>query len=456
MSRRRPKRISSQQITGQQGVNLVERAVLAMGFGWHPTNQALEVGIDGIIEIRDPETGEATNSIIQVQVKATKRKWIQETSEEFVYHCRPQDVEYWLKGNAPVILVAVRPEGNEAYWANVKNAFADDRRQNDCCIRFNKATDRFDESAAGPLLRMAVPRDVGPYLPAPTKREQLISNLLRVKSLPPKIHVASTNYRTPSEIFAWAKEDEISLPSGWYLGDGLIYAFHDLREGACSGLCDSGSVETFDVDEWSDSNDTDKQRQFVRLLNQAFRGDMRLRRLWRSKDEKCYYFPARWADDGPTSRTYSYRSLQQNTSSEVVKVQLNKDGDGIWYCRHDAFQHAFLRIQGEWNLAITPHYVFTNDGKTPHPNSEELLSGLKKQERQKAILGQALMWRHKLTTRSRQMHFGQSSTEQPLIDFDSLLQFQSQHGINDADWLSGDPMTDNGSAADPVDGGLFA
>src|SRR5690606_19052526 len=113
--------------------------------------QALEVGIDGIIEIRDPETGEATNSIIQVQVKATKRKWIQETSEEFVYRCRPQDVEYWLKGNAPVILVAVRPEGNEAYWANVKNAFADDRRQNDCRIRFNKATDRFDESAAGPL-----------------------------------------------------------------------------------------------------------------------------------------------------------------------------------------------------------------------------------------------------------------------------------------------------------------
>jgi len=456
MSRRRPKRISSQQITGQQGVNLVEREVLAMGFGWHPTNQALEAGIDGIIEIRDPETGEATNSIIQVQVKATKRKWIQETNKEFVYRCRPQDVEYWLKGNAPVILVAVRPEGDEAYWANVKKAFADDRRQDDYRIRFNKATDRFDESAAVALLRVAVPRDVGPYLPASTKPEKLISNLLRIKSLPPHIYVASTSYRTPSEIFVWAKENEISLQSGWYLGDKLIYSFHDLREEACSNLCDSGSVETFDVEEWSDSDDTDKRRQFVRLLNQAFRCDMHLRRLWRSKDEKCYFFPTRREDNGPKPRTYSYRSLQQKTSSEVVKVQLNQGGDGIWYCRHDAFQYAFLRIQSEWNLAVTPHYVFTIDGKTPHPNSEELLSGLKKQERQKAILGQVLMWRHKLTTCSRQMHFGQTSTEQPLIDFDDLLQFQSDRGINDADWLPGDPMSDDSNVDDTTDEGLFA
>ncbi|MHC4075935.1 MAG: DUF4365 domain-containing protein, partial [Planctomycetota bacterium] len=65
----KPKKITQNQITGQQGVNYVEQTVLEMGFTWHPTNASLEAGIDGIIEIRDPETGEVTNNIIQVQVK---------------------------------------------------------------------------------------------------------------------------------------------------------------------------------------------------------------------------------------------------------------------------------------------------------------------------------------------------------------------------------------------------
>ena len=113
------------------------------------------------------------------------------------------------------------------------------------------------------------------------------------------------------------------------------------------------------------------------------------------------------------------------------------------------------RAGGYKTLAITPHYVFTTDGRTPHLNSEELISGLKKHERQKAVLGQVLMWRHKLTTRSQQLRFGQSSPEEPLIDFDGLVQFQSQRGINDADWLPGDPMSGDSDATDQMDGGLF-
>ena len=455
MTRRR-KRISQQQITGQQGVNLVEREVLAMGFAWHPTNQALDAGIDGIIEVRDPETGEATNNIIQVQVKATTRKWTYESSDEFTYRCRPEDIEYWTRGNAPVILIAVRPDGDEAYWAHVQDAFADKGRSDDLHIRFNKQTQRFDRNAARGLLRLAVPRDVGPYLPAPHQNEELISNLLPVTSLPPHIYVASTDYRDPKDVIAWAKNSEVQLPSGWFLGDELIYSFHDLREGVCREICDIGSVETFGTDEWSDSDDPDRQRQFVRLLNQVFRGDMRIRRLWRSKDERCYYFPSRRGpNDEPEARTYWYRSLQQKTSSEVVKVEPDRSGDGIWDCRHDAIQHAFLRINDGWHLVITPHYVFTTDGRTPHPHGEELLSGLKRQEHQKAVLGQVVMWRHKLTEQTHQMRLGESEREQPLVGFGDLTRFSCPRGINDADWLPSD-SGDESEGDDSMDGGLFA
>ena len=76
----RNKTIGQRSLLGQQGINLIEKIVLEMGFAWHPTNQSLEVGLDGFIEIRDPTTGEAFNTVIFVQSKATEGEFTAETS----------------------------------------------------------------------------------------------------------------------------------------------------------------------------------------------------------------------------------------------------------------------------------------------------------------------------------------------------------------------------------------
>ncbi|ASC73673.1 hypothetical protein XM38_046450 [Halomicronema hongdechloris C2206] len=68
-----PKKIGKRDITGQKGINVIEEIVLEMGFLWYPTG-GVEAGIDGFIEIRDDVTEEVTNSIIQVQGKATEQK----------------------------------------------------------------------------------------------------------------------------------------------------------------------------------------------------------------------------------------------------------------------------------------------------------------------------------------------------------------------------------------------
>ena len=107
------KKISDATIVGQQGINLIERVTLEMGFAWNPTN--IDVGIDGYIEIRDPASGQATNCIIQVQSKATEQPFDAETGSSFEYRCAPKDLDYWMGGNAPVILVRSRPKTNEAY-----------------------------------------------------------------------------------------------------------------------------------------------------------------------------------------------------------------------------------------------------------------------------------------------------------------------------------------------------
>src|SRR5258705_9556726 len=95
------KKIHPNSIIGQQGINFIEKIVLDMGFVWYPTG-AIEAGIDGSIEIRDANSGEVTNSIIQVQSKSTKGSFQAETADGFDYLCEENDLEYWLRGNAPV------------------------------------------------------------------------------------------------------------------------------------------------------------------------------------------------------------------------------------------------------------------------------------------------------------------------------------------------------------------
>ena len=103
------KRITKAQVLGEKGVTLVSRRLLDMGFLWHPTNAPVEAGIDGFIELRDPETGEVANTWIAVQSKA-RTKLGKETDSSFEFTCERKDLEYWRHGNMPVLLVVSRPD----------------------------------------------------------------------------------------------------------------------------------------------------------------------------------------------------------------------------------------------------------------------------------------------------------------------------------------------------------
>jgi len=440
------KQITRHQITGQRGVNFVEQVVLEMDFVWHPTNASLESGIDGIIEIRDPTTGETTNNIIQVQVKGTEKEWISDTPETFVYRCRSRDIDYWMRSNTPVILVVVRPNRREAYWANIKDVFSDSNKRNEKKVLFEKATQRFTASAASDLMKLSVPKDIGPYLPATEHEEALYSNLLEVESFPPSIYSAATDYRTPEEIFDWTKKSDINLPSGWLLTERMIRSVYDLREEPWTQICDRGSVEQFGIDEWSDSDDPDIQREFVRVMNQTLRGDMYIRHLRHSKEEQCFFFTAKRTDSGePKGWTYRYKGLHKWTSRKVVSSHINPKTNEVAYYRHNAMKGSFLRIDKKWYLAIIPHYVYTIDGKTIYPYSEDLLSGIKRIELTSAVFGQTIMWKHKLTFIPSRTFFDGDLKEEPLITFGDLLSLTSGRGLDDQSWRKDDILIEEDS-----------
>ena len=112
------KKVAPQGVIGQLGANLIERIVLRMNYIWRPTS-IFVVGIDGEIELCDPATGEATNNIVKVQAKATTRPFQAETPDSFEYLCEQRDLDYWLRGNAPVVLIVCRPDTDEGCRGNI-------------------------------------------------------------------------------------------------------------------------------------------------------------------------------------------------------------------------------------------------------------------------------------------------------------------------------------------------
>jgi hypothetical protein len=174
------KKIPKTALTGELGVNLVQKIVLEMGCNWYPTG-GTEAGIDGTIELLDPVTGEATNQVLTVQSKATT-SFQSETDETVEFTCKERDLAYWLRGNTPVILVYSKPRSNEAYWVSIKDYFADTRTRANRKIRFNKRTDRFAVTARAALERIIVPKGTGLYLGAPPRQEVLHSDLVPLRS----------------------------------------------------------------------------------------------------------------------------------------------------------------------------------------------------------------------------------------------------------------------------------
>ncbi len=433
-----PKKIHRSSIVGEQGVNLIQRIVLKMGHVWYPTG-GVEAGIDGYIEIRDATTGEVTNSIVQVQSKAGPSFFRSETENSFEFRCDEKDLDYWLQGNAPVILVVSRPESDEAYWVSIKDYFRDPQTRAARKVRFDKGRDRFDEGSKADITRLAVSKDAGIYFAPSPREETLYSNLLRVSRFPDKLYVAQTDYRKGGDVHARLRELGAEGESEWMLKRGSVYAFVDLAEGPWEEICDHGTVETLDAEEWAYSDDPDTQREFVQLMNRCLGAKAYSLGLRYEKDHRCHYFKA---TKKLGDRRLSYKSVVNETARTVFKRYAKKgDPSETAYYRHSAFEGRFKRFEGTWYLEITPTYHFTRDGYRPSAFYEDKLTGIKQLETNQALLGQTVMWAEYLSRDGDLFE-----PKYPLLEFDGLATFELAAGIDEDAWRKDDEAGDEEDA----------
>jgi len=381
-----PKRLSQNQINGQRGELLVADRTLAMGFAFHALNR-LEAGVDGVMELRDPATQAMLGRWIGVQVKTTANAaYTREDGTSFEYLLDPADLAYWRQANIPLIIVLVRLSDSTMYWADIGSARFDEPRR----LRISKTQDAFSISAADRVASLTVEKDrLGSYVPPMLGGELGHLNLVRM-ILPEEIFVARTSFKSTRE----ATKEMLRNPGrpffDWIVRDGSLWSFRDPRTGPMAEVVDVDTVEAVEVKLVSLPDNPDDENAVIDLLRRSVEAQL-YDQLVFDKDSRSLYFRAEAAGK---ARTYIYRSLQQATSAEVVKLIKKQGREDIM--RHHAFNPRYQRLGDNWFISIQPTFVFTADGHRPHPASSLMLSGKKKLEKEGAVRGQIIMWRHLL------------------------------------------------------------
>lgn len=430
---RRKKKVAPQSILGQLGANLIEKIVLGMGYVWRPTT-IFDLGVDGEIEICDPVTGEATNAILKVQAKATKLPFQAETESSFEYRCDQRDIDYWLHGNVSVILIICRPETNEAYWVNVKEYFDGLATRKSGKVCFDKRANEFSAGSALALKNMALSMDAGVYFAPLLKRDLLYTNLLSIESFAGQIFVAETDLRQPKDVWSHFEQMGKRVGSEWILKNKMICSFHDLSEYPFNTICDQGTVDVFDSSEWAFSDDVEMKNDFVRLLKECLREKVRQLGIhkYRQGNQEIFYFAA---TPNRQRKTVPYKSLRNQVSREVFKgYGKKKDSGATAYYRHSAFEGFFVRDEGNWYLEISPTYHFTFDGKRPDLYGSPRLAGIKRFERNPAVLGQLLMWADLLSNTQSTLFSGYY----PFLRFGRLATVNVDVSLPDDLWYQGE------------------
>ena len=432
------KLLTDQQLLGSRGIALISERVASMGLVWRPTSDH-DVGIDGEIEIRNVTSKRVTGLLIKVQSKAVSN-FKNETNDGFDYWPEQRDVDYWLSVNVPVILVVSKPDANEIYWLPVREYV----QANPGVKRFSflKGENTLDAQSISRLTDLAKASAAGIYSPPVEKTENLISNLLPVRLLPERLYIASTNYTDRKKLFGDIAEAGAKISGDFLLKNKQIMSVRDLSESRYRSICDQGTVEDFGGYEWALSDEPERQRDFVQLLNNCLREKFRNINLLFDRENQCYFFKP---NEDRKPYEISYHATHKSTDRAVFKIWKHTHGKVLCW-RHSAMKAQFYRYDNRWYLEVTPTYLFTRDGIHEHKKHSEYLKEIKEQELNSAIRGQLIMWSRILTDQNDMFR-----PDYSYLHFDNPLTFKSNVGIEDAAWTS----RDQSSIADLAPPSLF-
>lgn len=431
------KKVSKSVQIGATGTALIGLRVSAMGHVWHERH--IDAGIDGMIELRNPATGEVSNSHLLVQSKAQDALFSGETDERFHYICDDRDLDYWMNATEPVLLICSHPKDEQAWWVHVQSYFADPPRRADRRVDFNKATMALAGDITDRLLAIADPHGQT-HTPVPDRRtETLVSNLLLV-DMPPVVYSYETKLRGRKAIYEAQKSSGLPVRDDFVLWMGRLLTWEQADASGLSAAV-TGPPTDRPLGELSEF-EQDGDRLVVQLLNNALRQDLRPDCDFHGKRQFLYF---RASDDGSDRK---WNTSKSNWRTVFKGYPKKSDLSTISYYRHSALSWQFIQIEGDWYCLVVPEYFFTRDGYRESRFASDQLRGIKKIERNPAVLQETKLWASILCPADSL--FGQAER---ILDFGDLVTFKVDQGIDDATWkVEEGTDEDDGDSADTLFG----
>ncbi len=139
---------------GQEGADFVATVVRSMGFKWIIRPGDSDSGIDGEVELRNPQSGEVSGLCLAVQIKSTDADLGSSSGVE--YRCSAADLNYWLSSFTPVLLILVSIREQKAWFVNIHDYLKrHSSHTSGRTIHFDRIQDRFDASAWEKLATIA-------------------------------------------------------------------------------------------------------------------------------------------------------------------------------------------------------------------------------------------------------------------------------------------------------------
>jgi len=146
--------VTDNQMTGEAGEAIIKSELIKVGLVYQGFGR-LESGTDGMVELRDPQTGQTSSRFVAVQAKTTvNQRYTYETETSFEYLMDEKDLSGWKQANLPVIIVLHRIDDNSTYWKSVFDHSPGEERR----LRFDKVADQLTKASIDSIAGLMIDR----------------------------------------------------------------------------------------------------------------------------------------------------------------------------------------------------------------------------------------------------------------------------------------------------------
>jgi hypothetical protein len=163
--------------------------------------------------------------------------------------------------------------------------------------------------------------------------EEGFANLIPLRHFPDTLYVAPALSKTRKQ--SWfllnrraPRKTPDYVPGAWTLFEGNLYSFADRERSRLKTIIDVGGLDQFNAREWALSEDENRRRLFVNLLNAALREDLWSQGVRYYGEQDVYAFMGR-PDDPP--RQLRYANLKVRSTATVVSHYEHKAKSGKAY-----------------------------------------------------------------------------------------------------------------------------